>query len=131
LSQRSFFLWVLRRRDDVQLAMREVGNDAVHEAEKLDRAAPLGMCRDDPSGSDFVRREQSRDAVLAVQELWGVIAKMTMPAIAKATAQVPTAHCRSLCAQKKAPTNRGSSEGGNAHDLGHGRVTYFALGAKQ
>src|SRR5437764_13055291 len=49
--------------DDVTLAIRECGNDAVHEAEELDTAAPLGMRRDDPSGGDFERGEQGRGAV--------------------------------------------------------------------
>ena len=49
--------------DDVKLAIREGGNDAVHEAEELDTAAPLGMRRDDPSGGHFERCEQGRGAV--------------------------------------------------------------------
>ena len=49
--------------DDVKLAIREGGNDAVHEAEELDTAAPLGMRRDDPPGGDFKRCEQGRGAV--------------------------------------------------------------------
>src|ERR687898_2821110 len=49
--------------DDVKLAIREGGNDAVHEAEELDPAAALGMRRDDPSGGDFERCEQGRGAV--------------------------------------------------------------------
>jgi hypothetical protein len=44
---------------DVKLTIREGGNEAVHEAEELDTTAPLGMRRDDPSGGDFERCEQS------------------------------------------------------------------------
>ena len=49
--------------DDVKLTIREGGNEAVHEAEELDTTAPLGMRRDDPSGGDFKRCEQSRGAM--------------------------------------------------------------------
>ena len=49
--------------DDVKRAIREGGNEAVHEAEKLDAAAALGMGCDDPAGSDFERGEQGRGAV--------------------------------------------------------------------
>ena len=49
--------------DDVKLTIREGGNEAVHEAEELDTKAPLGMRRDDPSGGDFERCEQSRGAM--------------------------------------------------------------------
>ena len=49
--------------DDVKLAIREGGNDAVHEAEELDTAAPLRMRRDDPPGGHFERCEQGRGAV--------------------------------------------------------------------
>ena len=49
--------------DDVKLTIREGGNEAVHEAEELDTTAPLGMRRDDPSGGDFERCEQSRGAM--------------------------------------------------------------------
>ena len=64
LSQRSFFLCVLKLlEDDVKLATREGGDDAVHEAEELDTAAALGMRRDDPAGGDFERCEQGRGAV--------------------------------------------------------------------
>src|SRR6478672_5587439 len=48
--------------DDVKRAIREGGNEAVHEAEKLDAAAALGMGCDDPAGSDFERGEQGRGA---------------------------------------------------------------------
>ena len=44
--------------DDVEVAIREGGNDAVHEAEELDTAAPLGMRGNDRSGGDFERCEQ-------------------------------------------------------------------------
>ena len=44
--------------DDVKLAIREGGDDAVHEAEELDTAAALGMRRDDLAGGDFERCEQ-------------------------------------------------------------------------
>ena len=49
--------------NDVKLATPEGGNDAVHEAEELDTAAPLCMRRDDPSGGDFERGKQGRGAV--------------------------------------------------------------------
>lgn len=48
---------------DVKLATRERSNDAVHEAEELDTAAALGMCRDDLAGGDFECCEQGRGAV--------------------------------------------------------------------
>ena len=48
---------------DVQFAIWEGGDEAVHEAEKLDTAAPLGMCGNDPSGGHFERCEQGRGAV--------------------------------------------------------------------
>jgi hypothetical protein len=41
--------------DDVKLAVREAGNEAVHEAEELDAAAPLRMRCNDPAGGDFTR----------------------------------------------------------------------------
>jgi hypothetical protein len=44
--------------DDVKLAIREGVNKAVHEAEEIDAAAALGVCRDDPASGDFKRREQ-------------------------------------------------------------------------
>ena len=37
--------------DDVKLATREGGNDAVHKAEELDPATAFRMRRDDPSGA--------------------------------------------------------------------------------
>src|SRR5258708_11087569 len=49
--------------DDMEVAIREGGNDAVHEAEELDTAAPLGMRRDNLSGGDFERCEQGRGAM--------------------------------------------------------------------
>src|SRR5262245_2095075 len=49
--------------DDVKLAIREDGNNAVHEAEELDTTAPLGMRRNDSSSSHFERGEQGRGAV--------------------------------------------------------------------
>src|SRR5271170_4851503 len=49
--------------NDVQLAIREGGNHAVHEAEELDAASPLGMLGDDPTGGDFERCKQGRGAV--------------------------------------------------------------------
>src|SRR6476620_11158629 len=49
--------------DDVKRAIREGGNEAVHEAEELDAAAALGMGCDDPAGSDLERGEQGRGAV--------------------------------------------------------------------
>src|SRR6516165_4335744 len=49
--------------DHVEFAIRESGNEAVHEAEELDPAAPLGMRSNDPSGGDFERCEQGRGAV--------------------------------------------------------------------
>ena len=44
-------------------AIREGGDDAVHEAEELDTAAALGMCCDDFAGGDFERCEQGRGAL--------------------------------------------------------------------
>jgi hypothetical protein len=41
--------------DDVQLAGREGGNHAVHEAEELDTAPPLGMLGNNPAAGDFER----------------------------------------------------------------------------
>src|ERR1700693_3843798 len=52
--------------DDVELAIRKGGNEAVHEAKELDTAASLRMRRDDPSGGDFKRCEQGRGAVALV-----------------------------------------------------------------
>ena len=49
--------------DDVQLAVREGVNKAIHEAEELTPAAALGMRRDDPPGGDLKRCEQRRGAV--------------------------------------------------------------------
>jgi hypothetical protein len=56
LSQRSFFLWVFGVvEDDVELAIREGGKEAVHEAEKLHTPPPLGMRGNDRSSGDFER----------------------------------------------------------------------------
>src|ERR1700733_10420951 len=64
LSLRSHFLWVLRlSRTTMQLAVREGGNHAVHEAEELDTAPPLGMLGYNPAASDFERCKQGRGAV--------------------------------------------------------------------
>ena len=63
LSQRSHFLWVLVIEDDVQLAIREGGDHAVHEAEELDTAPPLGMLGDNPAAGDFERCKQGRGTV--------------------------------------------------------------------
>ena len=49
--------------DDVKLAIREGGNQGVHEAEELNTASPLGVRRDDSSSGDFERCEQGRRAV--------------------------------------------------------------------
>ena len=54
--------------DDAKFTIREGGNEAVHEAEELHTTAPLGMHRDDPSGGDFERCEQSRSAMPLVVE---------------------------------------------------------------
>ena len=63
LSQRSHFLWVLRlSRTTCKLAIREGGNHAVHEAEKLDTAPPLGMLGNNPAAGDFERCKQGRGA---------------------------------------------------------------------
>jgi hypothetical protein len=43
--------------DDVKLAIGEGGNEAVHEAEELYTATPLGMRRNDPARGDFERGE--------------------------------------------------------------------------
>jgi len=44
--------------DDVQRAIREGGNHAVHEAEELDTAPPLGMLGNNPAAGDFERCKQ-------------------------------------------------------------------------
>ena len=49
--------------DDVQLAIREGGNHAVHEAKELDTAPPLGMLGNNPAAGDFERCKQGRGAV--------------------------------------------------------------------
>src|ERR1700692_929044 len=49
--------------DDVEFAIREGGNDAVHEAEELDTAAALGMRGNDRSGGDFERLAEQAVAV--------------------------------------------------------------------
>ena len=49
--------------DDVQLAIREGGNHAVHEAEELDTALPLGMLGNNPAAGNFERCKQGRGAV--------------------------------------------------------------------
>jgi len=49
--------------DDVQLAVREGGNHAVHEAEELDTAPPLGMLGNNPAAGDFERCKQGRGTV--------------------------------------------------------------------
>ena len=50
-------------QDDVKLAVGKGGDDAVHEAQKLDAAPAFGMSRDDLSGGDFERGKQRRRAV--------------------------------------------------------------------
>src|SRR6516225_5504555 len=58
--------------NDVHLAIREGGDHAVHEAEELDTAPPLGMLGNNLSGGDFERREQGRGAVpLVIMALAG------------------------------------------------------------
>ncbi len=58
--------------DDVHLAIRKGGNDAVHEAQKLDAATPLGMRREDLSGGHFERCKQGRGAMpLVIMALAG------------------------------------------------------------
>src|SRR5262245_5789459 len=49
--------------DNVKLAIREGGNNAVHETEELDTAAALGMRRNDPAGGNFECGEQGRGAM--------------------------------------------------------------------
>ena len=49
--------------NDVQRAVREGRNDAVHEGEKLGAAAPFRMLSDDPPGGDLERGEQGRSTV--------------------------------------------------------------------
>ena len=44
------FIGVEIIQDDVQLAIREGGDEPVHEAEEFDAAAALRMGRDDPAG---------------------------------------------------------------------------------
>jgi hypothetical protein len=48
--------------DDVQLAIREGGNYAVHEAEELDTPPPLGMLGNNSTRGDFERCKQGRGA---------------------------------------------------------------------
>ena len=50
-------------QNDVKLAAREGGHDFVHEAEKLDTPALLGMLPENFPGSDFKSGEQCRRAV--------------------------------------------------------------------
>src|SRR5215813_4683974 len=74
--------------DDVKLAIREGGDDAVHEAEELDTAAALGMRRDNPAGGDFERCEQGRRAMpLVVVALAGQGAPIWQLQIALRTLQ--------------------------------------------
>src|SRR5689334_22519229 len=61
--------------DDVKRAIREGGNEAVHEAEKLDAAAALGMGCDDPAGSDFERGAECSQALSA--PAGAIFAKLT------------------------------------------------------
>jgi hypothetical protein len=49
--------------NDVELAVREDGNDTVNEAEKLGTATPLGMRGNDPCGGALERCEQDRGAL--------------------------------------------------------------------
>ena len=49
--------------DDVQLAIREGGNHAVHEADELDTAPPLGMLGNNLPAGDLERGKQGRGAV--------------------------------------------------------------------
>ena len=47
----------------MELAIREGGKEAVHEAEKLHTPPPLGMRGNDRSSGDFERCQQGRGAV--------------------------------------------------------------------
>ena len=49
--------------DDVKLAIRKGGNDAVHEAEELDATAPIRMRGDDLSRGDLECCKQGRRAM--------------------------------------------------------------------
>ena len=49
--------------DDVQFAIREGGDKAVHEAEKLDAAPPFRMLRNDPPAGHVKRGKQGRGAM--------------------------------------------------------------------
>ena len=49
--------------DDVQLAIREGGDKAVHEAVELDAAAPFRMLRNDPPAGYVKRCKQGRGAM--------------------------------------------------------------------
>src|SRR5271166_3649723 len=53
-------------QDDVQLAVRESGDKAVHEAEKLDAAPPFRMLRNDPPAGYVKRCKQGRGAMQLV-----------------------------------------------------------------
>src|SRR5436190_23483965 len=67
-----FLMGVEIIEDDVQLAIRKAGNDAVHEAEKFDTATSLGMLRDDFSRGNVQRCEQCRGTMpLVIMALAG------------------------------------------------------------
>src|ERR1700746_725577 len=59
----AFFVGVEIIEDDVQFAVREGGNHAVHEAEKLDTGATLGMLGNNLPVGDLKRGKQGRGAV--------------------------------------------------------------------
>src|SRR5262249_41268557 len=59
----AFLMGVEIIKDDVQFAVREGGNHAVHEAEKLDTAAALGMFGNNLPAGDLERGKQGRGAV--------------------------------------------------------------------
>src|ERR671938_815584 len=69
--------------DDVQLAVREGGNQAVHEAEEFDAAAALGMLGNNLACGNLERGEQGRGAVPSViMALAGQSTSVRQPQIA-------------------------------------------------
>jgi hypothetical protein len=59
----AFFVGVEIVENDVEFAIREGGNDTIHESEKLDTAPPLRMRGNDLPGGTFQRCKQGGGAV--------------------------------------------------------------------
>src|SRR4029079_18242295 len=69
--------------DDVKLAIRVDGNEAVHEGEELDATSPFGMRRDDLTGGDLESCEKDCGAVpIVVMALPGKGASVRQPQVA-------------------------------------------------